>query len=93
MCKKEFSSLGSKTAKLAAVKEQLRIRTIGLGWTDLHHSWSKNGEDYSPEYLRDYLIKTVIPEQDKRKIPEVPPVNLSSRGKRQRLGIQTADVV
>ena len=61
--KMEFVSLGSKTAKLAAVKEQLRIRTIGLGWTDLHHPWSKNCEDYSPEHLRDYLIKTVIPEK------------------------------
>jgi hypothetical protein len=92
MCKKEFASLGSKTAKLAAVKEQLRIRTVGLGWTDLHHPWSKNGEDYSPEYLRDYLIKTVIPEQDKRKIPKEPPVDLPSRGKRQQLGTETADV-
>ena len=93
MCKKRFASLVSKTAKLAVAKEQLRIRTIGLGWTDLHHPWSKNDEDYSPEYLQDYLRKTVIPEQDKRKIPKVPPVDLSSWGKCQRLGTQTVDVM
>ena len=49
---------------------------------------------YSPEFLRDYLITKVLPEEapGKRKIPKLPPVDLPSRGKRKQLGTQTADV-
>ena len=35
--REEFSRLGSKTAKLEAVKFQIRIRVIGFGRKDLHH--------------------------------------------------------
>ena len=44
--RKEFTRLGSKTAKLEAVKFQIRIRVIGFGWKDLHHSWSEGGVDF-----------------------------------------------
>ena len=93
-CRTEFAALGSKTARLSAVKEQLRMRTIGLGWMDLHHAWSKAGVAYSPEFLRDYLITKVLPEEapGKRNIPKLPPVDLPSRGKHKQLGTQTADV-
>ena len=40
---KEFTRLGSKTAKLQAVKFQIRICVIGFGWKDLHHPWSEGG--------------------------------------------------
>jgi hypothetical protein len=68
------------------------IRTVGFGWKNLHHPWSKSGTDYSPEFLRDYIIKTILPEQDKHRISEQPPVHLPFRGKRQQLGTRTADV-
>ena len=87
-----YALLGSKTARLEAVKNQIRIRTVGFGWMDLHHPWSKQGVDYSPEHLRDYLINTIIPEQAKRPIPKVPPAHLPSRGDRPQLGTQTKDV-
>jgi len=32
-----FDKLNSKTAKVAAVKEQILIRYLGLGWVDAHH--------------------------------------------------------
>ena len=48
--------------------------------------------DYFPEHLRDYLIKTIIPEQAKRPIPKMPPAHLPSRGDRPQLGTQTKDV-
>ena len=32
---KELEKLKSKSAKLAALKEQVRIRVLGLGWADL----------------------------------------------------------
>ena len=71
--KKEFKRLGSKTARLDAVKEQQRMRVIGFGWDDLHHPLSKGGKDYSPEELFDHFINTIIPEQLKRGIPENQP--------------------
>ena len=76
MAKSQFNKLTSLTAQREAVKEQIRIRVVGFGWKDLHHPWSKGGNDYSAEYLRDYLIDTIIPEQRKRGIPAAPTVNL-----------------
>ena len=83
----------SKTAKLEAVKRQIRIRTVGFGWKDLHHPWSRNGKHYSPEELLEHLINVILPEQKKRGIPKVPPVKLPSRGDRPQLGTATKDVI
>ena len=92
--RRAFSKLTSKTAKLDAVKEQIRIRVLGFGWDDLHHAWSKGGVDYSPEVLRDHLINKIIPEQSPRKrgVPNAPAVNLPSRGNKNQLGTKTLDV-
>ena len=44
---RNFNELGSDTAQREAMKTQIRIRVIGLGWKDLGHAWSKNGYVYS----------------------------------------------
>ena len=88
-----FAKKKSKTAQVEAVKEQIRIRTVGFGWKDLHTPWSKGGVDFTGEYLCEHLINVIIPEQSNWDIPEVPPVDLPSRGDRQQLGTMTADVV
>ena len=88
-----FAKKKSKTAQVEAVKEQIRIRTVGFGWKDLHTPWSKGGVDFTGEYLCEHLINVIIPEQSNRDIPEVPPVDLPSRGDRQQLGTMTADAV
>jgi len=93
MAKSQFNKLTSLTAQREAVKEQIRIRVVGFGWKDLHHPLSKGGNDYLAEYLRDYLIDTIIPEQRKRGIPAAPTVNLKSRGDRNQLGTKSLDVV
>ena len=92
-CRKAFSKLGSKTARLEAVKTQIRIRTVGFGWKDLHHSWSKDGKHYLPEELLEHLTHVMIPEQKKRGIPKVPPVKLPSCGDRPQLGTVTEDMI
>ena len=51
----EFEKLTSKSSKLAAVKDQIRIRVLGFGWEDLHYAWSKDGVDRSPDNLLSYL--------------------------------------
>ena len=63
VARREYSKLGSKTAKLDAVKEQIRIRVIGFGWKDLSHPWSKNGKEYLPDDLLEHLVEMIIPKQ------------------------------
>ena len=91
--RREFSKLESESARKEAVKEQIRIRVIGFGWTDVKTAWSKGGVDYSAEHLRDHLLTVVLPYQKNRKIPNKPAVKPPSRGDRQQLGTQSADVV
>ena len=40
---RNFNALKSDTAQREAMKTQIRIRVIGLGWKDLAHAWSKIG--------------------------------------------------
>ena len=42
-----YSALGSETARLAAVKEQITIRYLGLGWELSHHAWSEGRSNFS----------------------------------------------
>ena len=88
---KNFNGLKSETAQREAMKEQIRIRVIGLGWKDLSHAWSQNGVAFAAVVLRDYLIKTILAEERKRRIPETPPVVLPSRVDRGKLGTMSAD--
>ena len=39
----ELKKLKSKSAKLVALKDNIHMRVIGLGWEDLATPWSKNG--------------------------------------------------
>ena len=78
---KEFGKLTSNTARVEAVKEQIRIRVLGFGWTDLQRAWSKNGGDYTEDQLLEHLIDNIIPEQKKRSIPTKPTMELPSRKK------------
>ena len=90
----EFEKLTSKSAKLAAVKDQIRIRVLGFGWEDLHYAWSKDGVDRSPDNLLSYLTDKIIPQQSQRVIPTKPRIILPSRGEnRATLGTMSRDIV
>ena len=88
----KYELLTSRAAKMDAVKEQIRIRVAGFGWKDLHHPWSKNGKEFSPDDLFEHLIKKIIPEQLKRGIPDKPTMELPSRKDTPQLGTKTADI-
>ncbi len=92
MANKEYKKLQSNTAKLNAVKLQIRIHVIGFGWKDLHHPWSKEGRAYTADELFKYLTDTLIPEQKRRGIPKSPEMDLPSRKFTPQLGTRTADV-
>ena len=44
-----YSALGSETARLAAVKEQILIQYMGVGWELAHHDWYEEGRTLSSE--------------------------------------------
>ena len=44
---RELQKLKSKSAKLYALKENIRIRVIGLGWSEFSMTWSKDGKEKS----------------------------------------------
>ena len=72
----QFAKLGSEAARLRAVKDQHLIRTLGLGWEDAHHPWSKNGTVYSAQHLLDHLCQVVIPLATKLSVPDDAPAKL-----------------
>ena len=90
--KRLFRSLSSNASKLEAVKEQIRIRVVGFGWKDLHHPWSEGGVAHSPETLLKHLVEVIIPEQQKREVPDEPKMVLPSRKLTPQLGTKTPDV-
>ena len=92
MARDHFKSLTSLTARLDAVKEQIRIRVLGFGWKDLHHPWSRDGKAFTPQQLLDHLVAVILPEESKRGIPDKPEMNLPSLKNLPQLGQKTADV-
>ena len=68
-----YEQLKSETARLNAVKEQILICCLGLGWEDAHHPWSKSGVAFSSKQLLKHLIETVIHLADDLPIPNEPP--------------------
>ena len=88
---RELKKLESKSGKLQALKENICIRVIGLGWSDLSTTCSKDGEVFSPKRLSQHL-KTIISEPKKRVIPSAPPVELPKRKNLPHLGEQSHDL-
>ena len=74
----EYNELESESKKLKAVKEQILIRYIGLGWDKAHHPWSHDKVSFTAHQLFHHLINIVIPLADKLGIPPGPPLTLPS---------------
>ena len=87
-----LAQLSSDRKRLDEIKEQIRMRVLGLGWDDKHHAWSSKGCQYTFSELADHLKNAIIPEQGKRIIPIAPPVNLQERKPLPTLGTTAADV-
>ena len=74
--KSTYARLASETARLAAVKEQILIRYLGLGWVQAHHAWSENGNTFTARRLLKHLVEVVIPLAEELDVPQEPPVNV-----------------
>ena len=81
-----YSDLNSETRRLAAVKEQILIRYLGLGWEEAYHAWSGGGTTFTSKKLLKHLVDVVIPLVDSLTVPHEPPVNLPTMPELQSLG-------
>jgi len=71
-----YARLASETARLAAVKEQILIRYLELGWVQAHHAWSENGNTLTARRLLKHLVEVVIPLAEGLDVSSEPPVNV-----------------
>ena len=88
----EMKNLNSKSSNLLALKENIRMEVIVLGWEDLNTHWSKNVKALTPEDLVLHL-KIIVSKQWSRSIPTKPPVLFPVQKALTQLGTQSSDVV
>ena len=76
------------------LKENIRMRKIGLGWSWIDDSWSKGGKPFSVKELTARLIAIITKEGRLPgwEIPSHPPVNMPSRAYTVALGTTTNNV-
>ncbi|EJK60232.1 hypothetical protein THAOC_19457 [Thalassiosira oceanica] len=90
-----IARLPSKSRKLEVLKENIRMRKIGLGWTHIDDSWSKGGNPYSVSTLTSRLLQIITmegAEEGQWKIPPHPPICTPSRTHTVALGTRTKNV-
>ena len=83
-------ALRGKEQKLEYVKEQFRIRDLGLGWTDVHTPWSVKGKPKTSPALLKELVEMLEKHKD-RPIPNEAPVPSARRKNFLTLGTKTTD--
>ena len=81
----------SKAAQLNAAKENVRMRVLGLGFSDLAHPWSKDGVVHSVDELCNHL-KHTIGEEGRRTMPNKPPPTMPKRKDMLTLGTAVLDL-
>ena len=87
-----FDLLGSKSAKLQFVKEQILIRYLGLGWEKAYHPWSMNKHVYTPTELMEHFVKVVLPLANTEVVPDAPLMNLPGLLSLLALGTAAHDI-
>ena len=81
----ELGKLTSKKSKIDALKENIRIRVLGLVWSNMATPWSRNGKILRVAELSAHL-KLIIVQQRSRSTPDKPPVILPERKSLPKLG-------
>jgi hypothetical protein len=69
-----YKKLGSEGKQLKAIKEQLPMRSIGLGWNEAYHAWSKDGIPFTSNQLFQFFKQYVIQLAETRDVPREPPL-------------------
>ena len=79
----------SETARLNAVKEQILIHYLGLGWEDAHHPWSSQRVVFNSQHLLGHLIEKVLPITEHREVPNEPPINFPEPPEMMKFGTES----
>ena len=74
------------------MKDQIRIRVLGLGWDNWRHPWSAARHDFTGEVLTEN-IKKLMKRDKKRKISVKLPVDIPTRNKLTVLGTISPDII
>ena len=59
---------------MAAVKEQMLSRYLGLGWVKAHHPWTNKGHTYTATELLEHFVKVVLPLTETMEVSAEPPL-------------------
>jgi len=84
--------LNSESAKLEALKENIRMRVIGFGWTQFAITWSSKGKKRSVVELTHHM-KMIIKEEKKLTPPSDPAIQLPTRAELPVLGTATQQLI
>ena len=58
---RDLKNLNNKSSKLLDLKDNIRVRVIGLGWKDLSTHWYNNGKSFTQGQLsQNDSIKAVV---------------------------------
>ena len=81
-----LKKLGSETARLNAIKLNIKIRADGFGWEWCRTAWSENGRKFSVKELAKRL-RWIIKEEQKFEVPTEPAIKVPRRKDVGSLGI------
>ncbi len=65
------------------------MRSLGLGWNEAYHAWSKDGIPYTSNQLFRFFKQYVIPLVETWDVPGEPPLSLPSPPEMQSLGTKS----
>ncbi len=65
------------------------MRSLGLGWNEAYHAWSKDGMPYTSNQLFQFFKQYVIPLAETRDVPGEPPLSLPSPPEMPSLGTKS----
>ena len=82
--------MNSNSSKIPDLKDNIRMRVIGLVWEDLSTHWSNNGKAFTLEEIASHL-KMIVSNQRSRFIPTNPSVLLPALKMLLQLGTQAQD--
>ncbi len=82
----------SESAKLEALKENIRIRVVGLGWKQFAITWSYKGAKGSVEELATHL-RMIVREEKKLTPPKDPALEMPKRLELPILGTATQQLM
>ena len=63
----ELKQITNISGRKEAMKDQIIIRVLGLGWDDWHHPWSAAGHEFKGQEWENH-IKKLMKREKKRKI-------------------------